>query len=149
MRNPMGHLFGRNCRNRGDISDFWILGVFSGLDLQITKKNFLRKVDDDDVIGGSKCPFFINFFPKIFRKLNLIPPFHEIRQNKCQKWISRKKICIPSAFKIVFTPIIAIMRSENVFFYPGSKKLKITKNALKRVPQGLETILNDAGRCIF
>ena len=79
-------------------------------------------------------PYFINFFPQIFRKSNFIPPFYKIGQNKCQKWIPRKKIRIPVVFKIVSTPTTAVMGSKNVFLTRGQKKLKNTKNAVKRVP---------------
>ena len=60
-------------------------------------------------------PFFIYFFPKIFRKSHFIPPFYKIEPNKCQKWIPRKKICIPGVFKIVSTPTTAVMGLKNVF----------------------------------
>ena len=66
-------------------------------------------------------PYFINFFPKIFRKSNFIPPFYKIGQNKCQKWIPRKKIRIPVVFKIVSTPTTAVMGSKNVFLTLGLK----------------------------
>ena len=66
-------------------------------------------------------PFFINFFPKIFRKSHFIPPFYKIEQNKCQKWIPRKKIRIPGVFKIVSTPTTAVMGSKNVFLTLGQK----------------------------
>ena len=97
----------------------------------MTKKRFSRSFDDYDVIGGSKCPFY-QFFPKIFRKSPLIAPFYQIGQNICQKWIPRKKIRIPGIFKIVSTPIIALMGSKNVFSTLGQK----TENHEKRSKRG-------------
>ena len=83
-------------------------------------------------------PFFINFFSKIFRKSHLIPPFYKIRQNKCQKWIPRKKIRIPGVFKIVSTPTTAVMGSKNVFLTLGQKSENYEKRS-KKGPLGDKT----------
>ena len=79
------------------------------------------------------------FFPKIFRKSTLTPPFHKIVKINAKNGIPHKKTCIPDVFKIVSTPTIAFMGSKKVYLTLDRK----TGNYEKRSKMGLSGANND------